>query len=469
LAYVGPFSGETLNITRYSSIDGDYLPASPVKIVVNTTNVVLASSLYNTTYALGDWSYWGSCLPSATSVVWDSCFNTYVTATASVPAPVTANGYSYNPCGFAPATSLPPASNTSTFSVAYCPINSFKGAVGIKKLTTGQLFGAGASAPGPFTLSAVYLLDDAVGTVYYSGTFGTATVSTSVPIAISVTKYPALSAFAYPFWYEAANGTKFVPSAAVAGTYNDYIYDRSWLDWLNGDGTSTIGTSVINDTASNTVLKRWTEYCSATKWYCDAATGIPRGLKSPVITASDLVVMPTTYSTLGGQLHTSTSLGDYSTVVTFSGLFKRLPPAVALISYTASHSDNYVAVQGMNSGNAGQLTLIVNYTSGPSSNLVIGISSGAFSFRIDSKAVSSICSGTQCLIVAYPLEVEPTPLVPNNIQPGLLGATTYSEFVFRVVVITVVGFVLLVLMVMGAYKLKMRWWGARGAAKVRTY
>jgi hypothetical protein len=150
VSYTGAFNGETLNITRYSTADGNYSPASSVEVVLDTDSVVLAKSIFNHSYPLGKWAAFGSCATSASAAVWDSCYNTYSSSTTSVPAPVVANGYAVNPCGSSIALALPPGSN-STFSPAFCPVNGLKGAIGIQKTATGQLFDAGInSKPGAF-------------------------------------------------------------------------------------------------------------------------------------------------------------------------------------------------------------------------------------------------------------------------------------------------------------------------------
>jgi hypothetical protein len=313
-----------------------------------------------------------------------------------------------------------------------------------------------------FSLAATYTIDGVLGTSHFAGTYGTPTVSTASPVSISVTKFPAISAFTYPFWYEADNGTKYVPNAFVMQNYWNYPVDRDWYAYLYNTASGSVDQQMINASVAGIINDRWTRFCQGVMFYC--ADGVPAGLRSSVLTEDLWDPLPAGFSTSSGQIQTTNSPGAFTATVSFVALFKRLPPAVSLVSYVASRADGYVAVHGINSGNAGSLTLSINYTSGPPGSVSVNIPAGPFDFRVESRAISAICSGGQCIGILYP-EENVTPQ-PANLTPGAkwsdLGATTYSEFVWRLVVIIVAGVGILIVSAFLFVKGRAWWMRRRG-------
>jgi len=202
-------------------------------------------------------------------------------------------------------------------------------------------------------------------------------------------------------------------------------------------------------------ISRNYDYCRDLRFYC-GTNGKAVGLRSRVLSASMWKTIDSGLTATATALTATGSLGSVSTIVTFVALFTRQPPAVSLVGYTASLQDGYVAIQGVNAGNAGQISFLVNYTSGPNANPTFSIPEGAFSVRIESKSVSSVCSGGSCLLIAYPPLSEVAASTPNPVNFAALGTDNNSEFTFRAVVISVVGFVLLVIIIVSVIFIRRR-------------
>jgi len=438
--YIGPFGGETLNITAYTAADGDYVPNSPVSIKLSTTSVNLATAAGSTPYPLGRFNSLGECRPTiSVNSIYDGCNNLMIDG---------GNGYDINSCGFTAAVN-------STSQLTYCNINNWKGAIGIKYQSNGTLYFSGAgSTIGSYVLSSAYTIDGADGISTFTGTYGTVTTSTASPLAISISAFPTVASVAYPYWYIANNGSIFVPVQSVLSNPYWYWFDRDWMAWVRGQ---VVGTGSFTNNMWNLTTLDYTRdelYCWEMRYYC-GTDGKAVVVSSKVLTDNLWLPISSGFSASSTALTATKSLGALTSTISFTALFSRQPPAVTLASYTASFENGYVAIQGVNGGNAGQISFAVNYTSGPSANPTFSIPKGPFSVRIESKSVSSVCSGASCLLVAYPL-ANVAPITPV-VNYSALATDNNSEFIFRAVVISVVGLVVFILAIFLVVRIRRRW------------
>jgi hypothetical protein len=408
-SYTGPFSGEQVNISSFSAFDGYYQPVTPLVLSVNTTSVLVASSTGNIPYYPYKYVSGGNCTNAAVSQ-FSNCGSDY---SGTVNAPKT--------------FSLCNGVGASAFSPLICSFNNGGAYYGVDftslSVNPGTMYIMNITQPSTYLVNASFTNNF----VSYSILGDITTTLISGPLTVSGGVIPSSSLSFIPFFWD--NGTnQFIPtSSAFTGFSLDYYwYDRDPYNELN----ITVAGSAPTETATGNIFansfigaqggvsnayfglyddyfSRYSQLCFGMKVSC-SSIGSPSVIRSRAVTSDILTLMPSTLkkSLVGGVaqlISTGGSLGNITATFSFTALYNRLPPAVVLNSYTADSNDGWVAVYGINNGNAGPLGLTINYTRGPPSTPEYQIGTGVFTITIESGRVASVCAATSCLAIIYPV------------------------------------------------------------------
>jgi hypothetical protein len=139
---------------------------------------------------------------------------------------------------------------------------------------------------------------------------------------------------------------------------------------------------------------RYSSLCDSMRFGC--YNDVPFPIFNNIIGLDSMTPAPSNYSLNNYTLILNTNPGAMCATLSGAVTVDVAPPTVLLTSYKVDPS-GFTALYGVNSGNAGNAILNVNYTAGPADSIPVMVNSGSFALRVSSSNVVSACIGASCL------------------------------------------------------------------------